>query len=184
MTTSRIAAALVFGLLAAPAFAPSALAHGPTPQQLSRSVEIKAAPEAVWETLRDPASFGVWHPDAVSVSMEGEGRGAKRTVDFAGGAVTDGIDDVNDERKLIRWRLSTENHAALPVSFYTHTLTVSPAGEGSKVDWRASFFRADTTNEPVESLSDAAAVAAMEAYADHGLAGLKAALEGAGEGSH
>lgn len=180
MMKTRLAAALVSALLAAPA-----LAHGPTPQQLSRSVTIEAPPEAVWAVLRDPASLGDWHPEAAAVSMEGEGRGARRSVAFkqGGGPIVDGIDDVNDERRQIRWRLSEENHEAFPISFYTNTLIVSPEGEGAKVDWRASFFRADTTNEPEERFSDAAAVAAMESYVDKGLEGLKAALQEEGSPS-
>ena len=183
MIKTRLSAALVFGLLAAPAFG-----HGPTPQQLERSVTASAAPEAVWEVLSDPASIGVWHPLVSAVSVEGEGRGAKRHVTLEGGEIIiDGLDDVNAERKQIRWRLSEENHAAIPISYYTNTIEVTPEGEGSKIDWRASFFRADTTNEPEEHLSDAAAVAAMESYVDKGLEGLKTLVEGGqpkDDGSH
>ncbi len=173
MIRTRLAAALVFGLLSAPA-----LAHGPTPQQLSRELSVAAPAEVVWEVLRDPTAIAQWHPDVQEAVVEGEIPGAKRKATFSSGeTLTDGIDVANDETKLIRWRLSAENHEALPVSFYTNTVSVSPEGEGAKILWRASFFRADTTNEPEERLSDAAAIAAMEAYVDHGLAGLKAAVE-------
>ncbi len=180
MIRTRLAAALFAGLLTAPAWA-----HGPTPQQLSRDLTVSAPVEAVWEVLRDPAAIARWHPDVQEAIVEGEIPGAKRTATFSNGeALTDGIDVVNDETKLIRWRLSAENHEALPISFYTNTLSVSPEGEGAKIVWRASFFRADTTNEPEERFSDAAAIAAMEAYVDHGLEGLKAAAEKPAASSH
>lgn len=154
------------------------LAHGPTPQQLSRSVTVAAPPEKVWAVLGDPAAIATWQPDIAAATMEGEGAGAKRSIEFkTGGTLVDGIDDISAEKMMIRWRLSKEDIEVFPVSFYTNSITVTPNGDGSDVGWQASFFRADTTNEPEERFSDQAAVAAMEKYVDDGLAGIKAAAE-------
>ncbi|RJE88228.1 SRPBCC family protein [Paracoccus onubensis] len=157
----------------------AALAHGPTPQQAEGEIEIAAPPAEVWKILSDPSTYADWHPGIASVSVEGEGKGAKRTVEFAdGGSVEDGIDRIDEENMEIRWRLSKEDREAFPVSYYTNSVTVEPAGEGSTVTWEASFFRADTTNEPEESFSDEAAVTAVEQLIDDGLNGLKSAIEG------
>jgi mxaD protein len=67
---------------------------------------------------------------------------------------------------------------ALPVSSYSATFTVSPEGDGSKVEWMGRFYRGDTGNEPPENLSDEAGKAAMNTYFSEGLKGLKAAVEG------
>src|SRR5690606_11232588 len=139
------------------------LAHGPTPQQLSRSVKVAAPPEKVWALLADPASIAAWHPAIAEASMEGDGAGAKRSIAFkSGGILVDGIDDIGAETMTIRWRLSREDIEVFPVSFYTNSITVTPDGDGASVAWQASFFRADTTNEPEERFSAEAAVAAME----------------------
>ncbi|RJK97455.1 SRPBCC family protein [Paracoccus siganidrum] len=171
----RMKAALVAGLLAVPAWA-----HGPTPQEASRQVEIAAPAETVWEILKDPAALSDWHPQVASATLEGDGAGAKRTTELAGGSVLDGIDIVNDGNMTTRWRLSGENREVIPVSFYTNTIVVTPNGAGAEVQWKASFFRADTTNEPEESYSDAAAVTFMEQYIQDGLNGLKEQAEAAG----
>lgn len=172
MKSLSLAAALA-ALLACPA-----AAHGPTPQRASGSVHVAAAPDAVWDLLRDPAAIADWHPEIDAASVEGEDRGARRTVTFAGGGqVVDGIDDVDDETHLIRWRLSEEDIEVFPVSYYTNDLGVAPQGEGAEITWKASFFRADTTNEPEERFSDEAAVEAMQRFIDTGLSGLRDSLE-------
>ncbi len=153
---------------------PPAFAHGPTPQRFSLKIHINAAPQDVWRMVENPASLAGWHPLVARSSTNGTGRGAQRTVEFvSGGHVVDGIDDINADRRNIRWRLSQENIDVMPVSYYTNDLMVTEADGGSDVTWRASFFRADTTNEPEERYSDEAAIKAMESYAREGLAGLK-----------
>ncbi len=170
---------LRMGLIAgALALAAPVLAHGPTPQQAEQRIEIGAAPDAVWAILADPATYADWHPGIAAVTMQGEGEGAKRTIEFTeGGSVVDGIDRIDPENREIRWRLSREDIESFPASYYTNGIKVSPAGDGSEVTWKASFFRADTTNEPEERFGDEAAVAAMEKLMTEGLAGLKAAAE-------
>jgi mxaD protein len=66
----------------------------------------------------------------------------------------------------------------LPVSSYSATLTVTPEGDGAKVEWMGRFYRGDTGNEPPENLNDAAGKAAVSRYFAEGLRGLKAKLEG------
>lgn len=167
-----------YAMFVAALIATPVLAHGPTPQQLSRSAQVNASADAVWAILADPASITTWQPDIVNTTIKGEGPGAKRVVEFAsGGTVINGIDDINDEKMMIRRRLSKEDIEVFPVSYYTNSITVTPEGDGANIAWQASFFRAETLNEPEERFSDAAAVSAMEKYADDALAGIKAAAE-------
>lgn len=166
--------ATAFGALAAT----TALAHGPTPQQLTKVIEIAAPPDKVWAVLADPAHMPDWQPAVAKVTLQGEGRGAKRTVEFKkGGSIVDGIDKIDPDKMNIRWRLSKEDITVFPASFYTNDITVAPKDGGSEVTWHASLYRADTTNEPAEEYNDEAAVAAMEKFADDGLAGIKALAE-------
>lgn len=169
---------LILATFAAVFMAGAASAHGPTPQQAEGEIEISVPPAKVWEILSDPSSYADWHPGIASVTVEGEGKGAKRIVDFAdGGSVVDGIDRIDNENMEIRWRLSKEEPEVFPVSYYTNSVTVEPSGEGATVTWEASFFRADTTNEPEDRFSDEAAVSAMEELIDNGLNGLKGEIE-------
>lgn len=170
----------MIGLAACLAAAPT-LAHGPTPQKAEQSIEIAAAPDMVWNLLSNPAAYGEWHPDISSVVMDGEGAGAKRTIGFtSGGSLIEGIDRIDEDGKNIRWRLSQEDIEVFPASYYTHSVKVEGTGAGSVVTWSASFFRADTTNEPLERHNDEAAIAAVKELASHGLEGLRSHFETGG----
>lgn len=59
------------------AMAAPALGHGPTPQQLTKVVQVAAPPDKVWAVIADPAAMADWQPDIAKVTMRGEGRGAK-----------------------------------------------------------------------------------------------------------
>ena len=158
-----------------------ALAHGPTPQKVEEKIAISAPPAAVWKLIKDFGSIGDWHPFVASVKSEGGNEsGASRTLTLksGGGDLVEGLDDYQDKDMSYSYRLSTENHDAFPASFYSDSIQVVAAGDGSEVVWSSRFYRADTTNEPPEDKSDAAAVKATEDFIKAGLEGIKAKAEG------
>lgn len=149
-------------------------AHGPTPQKADESVTIDAAPDAVWKLVADFGAIAQWNPLVKKVTATGgNAAGAERVLTLAKGDITEGLDEVDTPGRRISYRLTRENVEALPVSFYTATIEVKPAGSGSEVSWEARFYRADTTNEPPEELNDEAAIAAMTDFIRQGLEGLK-----------
>ncbi len=161
--------------------ATAALAHGPTPQKVSQSLTIKASPDAVWKLAGDFAGIGKWHPDIAKAEGQGGNKdGGSRTLTLkSGGTLTEGLDEWKAEAKTYSYRMSGEpDLKALPVSSYSATLTVSPEGEGAKVEWMGRFYRGDTGNEPPDNLSDDAGREAMNRFFSDGLKGLKAAAEG------
>lgn len=177
LTRRRVVAALVAAALAAPV-----AAHGPTPQRLERAAVFDAPPERLWALLADFSAITLWHPDVEdAVVTGGSQRGGLRRLTLAGGTLGEGIDDIDAAARTLRWRLKEENPAALPASFYMHTMAVKPEGDGATLSWTANLYRADTGNYPVEGSDDKAAVAAMEAFMDRGLAGLRAALSAGGD---
>lgn len=156
------------------------LAHGPTPQKVDQSIVIAAKPDAVWEVVGEFAGIGSWHPDvARSEGSGGNGSGGQRKVTLkAGGILNEGLDEMSATGRSYSYRLSDPDLKALPVSSYSATLTVSPEGDGSRVEWLGRFYRGDTGNEPPEDLSDEAGRTAMNRYFADGLKGLKAKVEG------
>jgi mxaD protein len=164
---------------AAPALAP-ALAHGPTPQKAEEKIAIAAPPAKVWEALKNFADFS-WNPVVTKVEATGgNDAGATRTITLKAGNLVEGLDEYNDKEMSYGYRLSTENIEVFPVSFYSATIAVTPAGDGSEVTWIARFYRGDTSNFPPENLNDEAAVKAMTEFLQEGLKGLKAKVEGKG----
>lgn len=176
LLTRRGAFALFAGLLAA---APAG-AHGPTPQKAEARIEIAAPADAVWKLAGAFGSIGTWHPLVKAVTATGgDAPGAERVLTLEKGEITDGLDDYDAPGRTLSYRLNKENVEALPVSFYTATLTVSDAGAGrSQVVWAARFYRGDTSNFPPDELNDEAATAAMTSFFETGLKGLKAKVEG------
>jgi mxaD protein len=163
-------------------FASSSLApaHGPTPHKAEESITIKASPAAVWKVVRDFGALSAWH--AAVASSKGEGgvaAGATRTFKLkSGGELVDSLDEFDEAGKTYSYRLAQENVEAFPVSFYSDTLTVKAAGDGSEVEWSGRFYRGDTGNYPPENQDDAAAEKAMRQFFRSGLESLKAKIEG------
>jgi mxaD protein len=155
-----------------------ALAHGPTPQKAEEKINISAPPAKVWAALKDFADVS-WNPSVTKAEASGgNAAGATRTITLKTGNLVEGLDEYNDKDMMYGYRLSTENLEALPVSFYSATIAVTPSGEGSEVTWIGRFYRGDTSNFPPENLNDEAAVKAMTDFLQGGLKGLKAKVEG------
>jgi mxaD protein len=171
----------MLAVAAATVSVPRAQAHGPTPQKVAETIEIAAPPEKVWGIVKEFAAISEWHP--LVEKSEGKGgnaNGGERTFTLkSGGALVDSIDDFNEKDRSISYRLAKENIAALPVSFYSATVTVKPGAQAgtSTVEWIGRFYRADTGNEPPEDKNDAAAIAAMQKFLSEGLKGLKGKAE-------
>ncbi len=153
----------------------SAFAHGPTPQRVDEQITINADVATVWQQVNAFDQLDEWHPAVESIVMQDA---TTRVVTLkSGGEITDSLDESDEERHYVGYRLLTENVDAMPVSFYTISLGVEAADEGSVVTWSGRFYRADTGNFPPEHLNDEAAVKAMTDYARSGLEGLKASVE-------
>lgn len=170
----RVMCALaLFFMVAAPGFA-----HGPTPQKAEEKIAIAAPPAKVWAALKEFGDVS-WNPAITKVAASGGNEpGATRTITLKTGELVEGLDEYNDKDMSYGYRLSTENVQAFPVSFYSATIAVTPAGDGSEVTWIGRFYRADTSNFPPENLNDEAAVKAMTEFMQEGLKGLKAKVEG------
>jgi len=156
-------------------------AHGPTPQKVDEEIAIAASPDVVWGLVGDFGAIAAWHPGVKEARASGgnEAGKAERELTLANGErIVEGLDEYEAEKRMLGYRLSRENHAAMPVSFYSATLEVVDDGKGgSVVKWGGRFYRADTGNFPPEHLNDAAAVAAMTDFFRSGLESLRVVAE-------
>lgn len=153
-----------------------AFAHGPTPQKIDEKMMIAAPVETVWKKVSDFNGIADWHPMVESVSSPEEGT---RVLKIKGkGEITDSLDEKDDAKHFMSYRLLEENIEAFPVSFYTVSIELTEADKGTEMSWKGRFYRADTGNFPPEQYNDESAVKAMEAFAKTGMGSLKESLEG------
>lgn len=157
-----------------------AAAHGPTPQRVEESIDIAAPPAAVWALVGDFGRFAPWHPLlTASSSDKGNSVGATRTLTLArGGMLTEDLDEYLPAEMLINYRSGRViDPTVLAVGSYSARLRVSATAGGSRLEWRARAYRADTGNEPAASRDDAAAVTALQEFIRPALAAAKRQLE-------
>jgi carbon monoxide dehydrogenase subunit G len=156
-------------------------AHGPTREKHSESIEITAAPEAVWALVGDFSHPEKWMDVVESTTAEGGNeKGATRELKFKGGtgALKEELKNYDAEKKMIQYKVvDPTDPAVLPVNNYSAKITVEASGSGSKVEWDTAFYRWFLNNNPPEGQNEAAAKAAVEKVVKGGLASLKSVAE-------
>ncbi len=155
-----------------------ALAHGPTRQKVTETATIKAAPDAVWNKVKDFNGMAAWHPAVEgSTATDGSKVGSVRTLSLKGGGqMVETLEGYTDAERKFSYR--AKDGGALPVTNYTSTLTVKPGDGGTTlVEWRGAFYRAYPNNNPPPGQDDDAAVKAITGVYQSGLANLKKIME-------
>ena len=106
-------------------------------QTVSESVELAAAPDAVWSLI---GQFGGdWHPLVARVSLIGTGVGQLRKIDMVDGReFVERLDAVDNAKRFFRYT----NITGISASHCTGMLEVTPGSSGSVVDWRVQYLGA------------------------------------------
>jgi hypothetical protein len=134
--------------------------------------EVTAPAATVWDLVKEFGGILKWSAGAVeSVTVEGDGVGAVRTLSIVGGATLQEKLEAYDESGR-SFSYSFVGEVILPVADYYATLTIrdGAAGPGSsRVEWGSTF-------EPKE-IPEAQAVSMIEGIYKNGIGGIKQALE-------
>lgn len=176
---------VLIGALPAVTVATSALAHGPTRQKVTQTIDIARTPEQVWAIVGDFDSIARWHPAvASSPADKGNAIGSKRTLTLKAPG------DPSFDEELVKYdgaartysyRIEKVDPKVLPVNNYVAWFEVAPnAGGGTTVEWRAAFYRGYVLNDPPPELNDAASVKAITGVFRAGLDNIKALAERTG----
>jgi Domain of unknown function (DUF4331)/Polyketide cyclase / dehydrase and lipid transport len=106
-------------------------------QTVSESVELGAAPDAVWSLI---GQFGGdWHPLFARVSLIGTGVGQLRKIDmFDGKEFVERLDAVDNAKRFFHYT----NITGISASRCTGMLEVTPRSSGSVVEWRVQYLGA------------------------------------------
>lgn len=162
------------------AFTGAANAHGPTRQKVAESIEINASPDAVWNIIKDFGNAHAWMPMIAKTEAQGgHEKGATRTLTTkTGGVIKEELKSYEADKKSFSYRISEEpDCAVLPVKNYSASISVEPAGSGSKVEWHGAFYRCFMNNNPPPDQNEEAAIKAVTAIYKESLANLKALAE-------
>lgn len=172
-------------LLAAAALAVTAVSaeaqHAPTRRKIVETVVIDAPADRVWAVVGNPADAG-WIENVV----RGEAGGTAETPAYRltlknGRALVGETRKLDPEHRSFAYYILQNDVGDLPAKAYSATISVQPEGEhGSKVEWRAAFYRGHPNNDPPPELNDENSEKAVRAWVHASLENLKARLEKGG----
>lgn len=155
-------------------------AHGPSRQKVVKEMEINAAPDKVWAIISDYCSIQEWLPGIEKCESNGSHEANTiRVLTLGNGEMLkEKLLKHKPEKMLYQYIVAEPNLKALPVSSYGSTIMVSANDNGgSTITWKSGFYRGFMNNNPPPELSDEAAVNAVTAIYDAGLAKIKELAE-------
>lgn len=118
---------------------------------VSKETTLPIAPAELWAKVGDFNGLNTWHPAIAKseiVSGINNEVGAHRKLTLADGAVI--VEELAARDDAGMRMTYTIVEAPLPVTDYRSMLSVSPAGEGSKLTW-SSTFKAAAGTEPAKA---------------------------------
>jgi mxaD protein len=95
--------------------------------QAEVDIDIKADPDKVWEVVGDFGGLDAWLPGVESCRQEGD----DRHLEMMNMKITETLVRKDDSARQIVYGITD----GVPVEHHQATITVSPAGDGSKVSW-------------------------------------------------
>src|SRR5262245_39491061 len=104
-------------------------------QTVTESVELAAAPDAVWSLI---GSFNLdWHPLVASVRLSGTGIGQLRAIKTRDGKeVVERLEAIDNTKRVHRY----SQVSGFPATHYIGTIEVRPKGSGCVASWRVQFL--------------------------------------------
>lgn len=113
--------------------------EGSTIGELSvrKSATTSASPGKVWAAIGDFSGIARWHPVVASAVVEERDGDTVRVLTLnGGGTIVERLVDWNDTERSYTYAIV---ESPLPVDRYVSTLSVSPDGAGSRIDWNGTF---------------------------------------------
>ncbi len=170
---------ILLSILFVPALA---FAHGPSRQKVVEEIEINAAPDKVWEIIKDFCSIQDWHPGIKSCTADkGSEIDSVRTIELENGEkIQEKLFKLDTESMKIQYAMQLEKGRVvpgLPIATHGATITISENGSGSKIQWKGAFYRSFPGQQPPPELSDAACIEVVTKLYKTGLENIKTLAE-------
>jgi len=161
----------------------SAIAHGPSPQKVEKTITIKASPAKVWALIKDFGNMQTWNPNITAEKTEQKKDENGDMATFAtltlksGGDIVEKLRGADDAAMKLRYEIDS---GVAPVADYNSFMivTAGPGAGESTVTWVGRFYRTYKLNPPIPAgQDDETAVKFVTDFFDSSLAGLKKAAE-------
>ena len=156
-----------------------ALAHGPSRQKVTESIEINAPVDKVWAAVGNFQDMS-WLP--IVAKTEGTGgnnvNATRKLTLKSGGIVEEQLDKYEADEHTYGYEITKVDVKVLPVNDYSSHITVTANGDKSTVEWSGGFYRGYMLNDPPPELNDEASLKAVTGLYKDGLAALKKKVEG------
>jgi mxaD protein len=170
----------VSALLVLAAASSGAIADPPKTLKVTKSVDVPASVDKVWDAVKDFDSLNKWHPGFSKdelVKGENNKPGAVRKLTVKDGpSFTEELLAFDAAAHTYRYRII---ESPLPLRDYVSHISVKPGAKGgSHVTWTGSFKRKSTSATPPEAENDEAATKLVTGVYEGGLANLKKMLGG------
>lgn len=141
----RLVKHLALGLLAAVSVAAGAAEKTVTVRE---TVQLSAPPSRTWDTIKDFATWQLWHPAFAGTEVvkgDGHSKGAVRVLSAKdGGRFTEELVAFDAVARSFKYRII---ESPAPVIGYVSTIEVKPAPGGSSVVWSSTFQVKEGTPE-------------------------------------
>ncbi|WAP68882.1 SRPBCC family protein [Jiella pelagia] len=118
--------------------------------EVSKSVEVDAAPAAVWEMIGTFCDIEKWHPAVTKCELSEDGGKNLRTLTLPDGAALV-EEEVSREEEAMSYTYAILN-GPLPVENYKSTISVTGSGEGSTISWSGTFDAAGASDEEASNV--------------------------------
>jgi len=130
---------------------------------------IGASADRVWDLVRDFGGIQRFASNIESVSVQGEGVGAVRTVTLPGGtAIQERLEACDDATRTLQYSILGGH--PFPFDDYLATIKLSEDGDACQIEWSSQFAS--------RAGAESKAPAIVEGIYRGGIAGLKKALGG------
>lgn len=150
-----------------------AFAHGPSRQKVVEKIEINAEINDVWKIISNFEDFS-WNPLISSTEASGNEVGSLRKLKSKNDSkISQTLEKLNVEKKLVSWRIKDTDQKLLPVNSYQATILLKDKNGNVEVTYKAGFYRGFMGNDPPEELNDANSKIKVKEFIDSALKNLK-----------
>jgi len=129
---------------------------------VTKTIDVAAAPATVWKTVGGFCGIGDWHPAVEKCALSEKDGKPTRTLSLKGGGTIIEQQQSRDDSKMTYTYAILES--PLPIEGYTSTITVAPKASGSEITWTGNF--------QAKGAPDAKAEAIIGGIYDAGLKGI------------